>query len=247
MSGCSRLDLPNPFVTFCCSGLSIACYDPRLRRVHVCFHQVRYEDAPPLGPPSCELAEQCRGLWRPAHIARWRNRTSTVPQGKLVQREQEVFITGKSTFLLVFCASAIPASGKLKERQLDIWEVLTLGSQCGAWDVCGRWSKNDCKSQWIQQKWPQCTTIPPPPTPPVRVIAFIDGAINRRAKSRPPFSRYGDNHAETAGFSLQKPAPASKWYIVYVNSTHDNEKRFAFIWLGWDVTDNQLLKVICMG
>lgn len=32
----------------------------------------------------------------------------------------------RNTFLLLFCASATPASGKLKELQLDIWEVLLL-------------------------------------------------------------------------------------------------------------------------
>lgn len=88
----------------------------------------------------------------------------------------------KNTFLLLFCASATPASGKLKELQLDIWEVLMLSSHPGSWDVCGRWSKNDCKSQWIQQKWPQS---PPAPSLPLQGYSLHHGAINRRMKSRP--------------------------------------------------------------
>lgn len=150
-------------------------------------------------PSACTPAEQCGGLWRLAHIGRWWNRTSTAPQGKLVQREQEAFITGKNTFLLVFCASATSASGKLKELQLDIWEVLIVSSHRGSWDVCGRWSKNDCKSQWIQQKWPQCP-------PRGRVIAStmapltgewkvgLRSAVMEIVIQKPQVSHYGNLH-----------------------------------------------------
>lgn len=230
MSGCWkrgwRLELPNPSVTFYRSGLSLACYDLSLARVFLSGQisgQIWSKGAPPLAPPlrrTWEHAEQRRGRWRLAHIARWWNRTSTAPQGTLVQREQEAIITGKNTFLLVFYASATPASGKWKELQLDIWEVLILSSHCGSWDVCGRWSKNGCKSQWIQQKWPQC----PPPLPHrhVRVIASTMAPLTEEW-SRPLFSRYGDCHTES--FSLQKPARASKRHIVRIHSTHRTLRR----------------------
>lgn len=50
----------DPSVTFCCSGLSLAGYEPRLTRVHVYFYQVGSGPTmpPPLAAPQSS-AEAC--------------------------------------------------------------------------------------------------------------------------------------------------------------------------------------------
>lgn len=167
MSGCWkrgwRLELPNPSVTFYCSGLSLACYDPRLTRACVCvcvfIRSGTVQRCLFACTPAASDLQTRRPVLRPVETCSHRQVMEPHQHGATGQTGPEgaggVYYR-KNTFLLVFCASATSASGKLKELQLDIWEVLILSPHCGSGDECGRWSKNDSKSQWIQQKWPQC-------------------------------------------------------------------------------------------
>lgn len=101
-------------------------------RVSVNFYQVRFGPKMPPPPrlhPAGPDLQTRRTVERPAETCSHRQVMEPHQLGATGQTGPEgaagVYYR-KNTFLLVFCASATPASGKLKELQLDIWEVLML-------------------------------------------------------------------------------------------------------------------------